>query len=408
MCRDLISSLPMLRKANNALINALADSVENHIYSPNDDILRPGEQLQGPLLVSRGEIEVLNGSVVERKMQRFDRFAEESLFENYVSEQWVRSKTFCEVFLLSAKEFQRIINAQCTKEHIFQMKEIAAKIAGSAKKANKMFGSAEETIPLKGFKKRCSPNSPFRKTWDCVMLLVEITYIFTIGLNVMNCAQDRSFHDDAILLCCGYLLDCFFIVDTLFNFNYFMYLEEGLVIFDRERIRDSYIQKHSLSKEFVASLPFDLLGIFWGSRYFNILRIPKILHFSNIYKYQKTAEKLLVESKYGMSQALRRVIKLNFVMIVFCHWIGCIWYMCADLSNEINLGTNWREKDISDPSLAISHSDLGGSSGYLRSVYWAIVGMSTVGKSHLLSLGSHCSVCCSTSVFSFMFMRSSL
>eukprot|EP00814_Leptocylindrus_danicus_P018467 CAMPEP_0116042656 /NCGR_PEP_ID=MMETSP0321-20121206/25832_1 /TAXON_ID=163516 /ORGANISM="Leptocylindrus danicus var. danicus, Strain B650" /LENGTH=1504 /DNA_ID=CAMNT_0003523199 /DNA_START=812 /DNA_END=5322 /DNA_ORIENTATION=+ len=48
------------------------------------------------------------------------------------------------------------------------------------------------------------------------------------------------------------------------------------------------------------------------------------------------------------------------------------------------MGMNWREKDTSDPSLAISHSDLGGASGYLRSVYWAIVGMSTVGYGDII------------------------
>jgi len=73
MSRDLIKTLPLLRKANNALLNALTDCVESNIYSPNDEILRPGEQVKGALLVSRGEVEVLKGVNVERKLQRFDR-----------------------------------------------------------------------------------------------------------------------------------------------------------------------------------------------------------------------------------------------------------------------------------------------------------------------------------------------
>lgn len=76
MSRDLISSLPVLRKANNALLNALTDCIESNIYSPNDEILRSGEQVKGVLLIARGECELMNGKNVERKLQKFDRFAE--------------------------------------------------------------------------------------------------------------------------------------------------------------------------------------------------------------------------------------------------------------------------------------------------------------------------------------------
>lgn len=50
MCRDLIASLPLLRKANLSLLNALADCVEINIYSPNDEILKTGEIMRGAIL----------------------------------------------------------------------------------------------------------------------------------------------------------------------------------------------------------------------------------------------------------------------------------------------------------------------------------------------------------------------
>ena len=72
------------------------------------------------------------------------------------------------------------------------------------------------------------------------------------------------------------------------------------------------------------------------------------------------------------------MIKLNIVMITVCHIVGCMWYMMASLS--ILLGrNNWRQADETDELLSISHSDFGGFAAYLRSIYWAIVGMSTVG-----------------------------
>ena len=88
-------------------------------------------------------------------MQRFDRYAEESLFEGGKSKHLVRSKTFSEVFLLPACDFQSIIWSQCEQGHILQMRETALKQAKSASKVNKMFGSAEDTMPTKGFRKHC-------------------------------------------------------------------------------------------------------------------------------------------------------------------------------------------------------------------------------------------------------------
>ena len=106
MCRDVIASLPLLRRANKALLNALVECAEMNIYSPNDEIVKCGEKMRGAVLVSRGEVEVLNGSTVERKMKRLDRFAEECLFIEKVSSYTLRSKGFSEVFLLPAVEFQ--------------------------------------------------------------------------------------------------------------------------------------------------------------------------------------------------------------------------------------------------------------------------------------------------------------
>jgi hypothetical protein len=42
---------------------------EMNIYSPNDEIVKRGEKLTGAILVARGEVEVLRGMDVERKMK---------------------------------------------------------------------------------------------------------------------------------------------------------------------------------------------------------------------------------------------------------------------------------------------------------------------------------------------------
>ncbi|GMH89258.1 hypothetical protein TrVE_jg3161 [Triparma verrucosa] len=392
MSRDLLKSLPVLRKANNALLNALVDCVEANIYSPNDEILRPGEQLKGVLLVSRGEVEVLKGSQVERKLQRFDRFAEASLFIRTVCENLVKSKTFCEIFLLPSEDFQRVVQAQCDEAHLKQMTETAEKQSKQTNKANKMFGSADDAVPMAGFKKHCQPNSRFRKTWGVIMFFGVIYYIFSISLSVMISVQDLTWTDTALQLSIGYVVDVLFLVDLTFDSTFFMYVEEGLVVFDHERIRENFFNNHSMAREFLAAIPWDLLGLVLGSRYYNVLRVPKMMRIPKLFKYVDGVEKMLVDSRFGMDQAARRVFKLMFLMIAVCHWVGCLWHMCANLSVEVYedkispghwRGTapqsNWIEADEADSLFDVKHSDLGNFAGYLRSIYWAIVAMSTVG-----------------------------
>jgi len=354
-----------------------------NIYSPNDEILRPGEKLRGVLLISRGEVEILKGKLVERKMQRFDRYAEESLFQDKINEKLVRSKTFSEIFLLPAYDFQIIIKSQCDVPHILQMKETAlsqTKKKGSSK-AYKMFGSAQDTTPIDGFNKYCHPSSTFRKIWDCIMIFGLLFYACALPLSFMRFMKMKSFSEEIPFFIFSYFVDILFLIDLVLKFRYFMFTEEGIIQHNRERIKDHFFSEHIMWREIFASIPFDIIALIsYRFSYLHLVRMTKNLRLLTISSYVNRAERLLEEFKLGLNQSHRRVIKLNLLMIIVCHWVGCIWYLCADISKLIGLDNNWIERDENNESLSIDHSDLGGFAGYLRSIYWAIVGMSTVGK----------------------------
>jgi len=95
--------------------------------------------------------------------------------------------------------------------------------------------------------------------------------------------------------------------------------------------------------------------------------------------YKETVDVILNELKIDIDLVLYRVFKLNLFMVVVSHWVGCLWFMMAALSKEVGYSENWLDADETNPLLSISHSDYGGFAVYLRSVYWAVVGMSTVG-----------------------------
>jgi len=384
MCRDLIASLPVLRKANTSLLNALADCAEINIYSPNDNVLKPGDQIRGTVLVSRGDLEVLTGNRVERKMKRFDSYAEEALFIKTTCSQTVRAKTFSEIFVLPSDDFQQIIKAQCDPSHVLQMKETALMITKNATKANKLFGSAEEACKMHGFKKLCHPESDFRRIWDFIILLGYLYYIFSLPLVVMKLPENNMHSNDIFSIASACLVDSIFVLDLFFRFQCFMYYEEGLIVFDQERIRHKFSQDNSVIGQIITAFPFDFLALAFSYRLFNILRISKILRLSGVIKCIARLERTLAHFKLGGDHTFLRVIKLNFLLIIVCHWVGCLWFYCADLSIELGLSTNWRMVDEEDKSLSIEHSDFGGFSAYLRSIYWAIVSMSTVGYGDII------------------------
>ncbi len=379
MCRDLIASLPVLRDANTSLLNALADSVEVNIFSPNDDIIRPGEQIQGTILVSRGEVEVFKNGKIERKMKRGDTFAEENLFLKRVCEKTVRAKTFSEIFMLSSDAFQQIVEAQCDKEHIKQMKDIAVTVSKNASKANKVFGSGEDAIPMTRSRRQFHPNSLFRVVWDFMCLFGYLYYIFSLPLMLMKYLDGESFEENLSIFVLSFTIDLFFVVNLYLRFNCFMYFEEGLVVFDVDRIRKHFVMAHSVWKEVVASIPFDILGFIIGTRMCFVFRLSKIMRLRRILNSIDDVSRHLSDFSFGINMVFFKVITLNCVLLVVCHWVGTLWHGCANLSSKLHLLENWRQSDEDNTSLSIDHSDLGGFGGYLRSVYWAIVAMSTVG-----------------------------
>jgi hypothetical protein len=78
----------------------------------------------------------------------------------------------------------------------------------------------------------------------------------------------------------------------------------------------------------------------------------------------------------------RRLVKLNGLLVVACHWIGCLWLLCGRVGARAGRGS-WLAADQGG-ALHVDHADLSGACGYVRSVYWALVAMSTVGYGDIL------------------------
>jgi CRP-like cAMP-binding protein len=379
MCRDLIASLPILRGANAALLNALADFTQINIYSPNDFILKTGDPIKGAIIVARGEIEVLCGNQVERKMKRQDHFGAESLFKPKLSDRTLKSYTFSEVFLLPSDAFLQAIHSQCDSNQIMKMEDTALLALKSESKVNKLFGSGIETMPLNRYQRLLHPDSLFCFSWDMVKLFGFTFYLFSLPIMLMKYLDGASFQDSILHFILSYLIDAFFVADAYLGLNLFMYYEEGLVIFEKSRIRQKYLIEHDIFCEVIALLPLDFLSLFSKRRYQYIFRLTKLLRLKNFPRSLSVFERAISDWKLEGSLFTLRIVKLNLALLITCHWVGCLWHGFANIGLSVGYDDTWLQADESDSSLSIDHSDFGNFGPYLRSVYWAIVGMSTVG-----------------------------
>ena len=155
-------------------------------------------------------------------------------------------------------------------------------------------------------------------------------------------------------------MDLFFWADAIFSWNFFFYLEGGLVVFDAEHIRQNYYQHHNFARLFVGLFPFDVASCFLGGRFCHYFRLAKIVHLPNVAMYMESVDVMLSELKIEFDLSLYRISKLNLIMIVMCHWVGCLFYMMASLSIVLGYSKNWRLSDETNPLHTIVHSDLGG------------------------------------------------
>lgn len=245
-----------------------------NVYSPKDCIIKRGEKCNGALLISHGEVEVLRDDVVERKMKRLDRFAEECLFIDKVASHTIRSKGFSEVVILPRDEFQKCLASQCDEDQIAKMRSTAIALSQDATKmkANKLFGSADEFTPS-GVRRHFHPSSLSRKIWDCVVLFGLIFYSFSIPLSCMYVVKNTQFSETPILLSLGYVVDLFFLVDVILQWKYFMYLDEGLLVYDKMHIREKFYNQRNPTRELLGVIPFDLISCFLHGRYCHYFRL---------------------------------------------------------------------------------------------------------------------------------------
>ncbi|XP_061753475.1 potassium/sodium hyperpolarization-activated cyclic nucleotide-gated channel 1-like isoform X3 [Nerophis ophidion] len=190
------------------------------------------------------------------------------------------------------------------------------------------------------------PYSDFRFYWDLVMLLLMMSNLVLLPWGI------TFFEDQNTIpwVTFNVLSDTFFLLDLIFNFRTGILGEDSHIVLDPKQIRVHYLRSWFLV-DFVSSIPVDYIflvvdleslhdssDMYRTARALRIVRFTKILsllrllRLSRLIRYIHQWEEMF-NMTYDLASAVVRIVNLIGMMLLLCHWDGCLTFMVPMLQD---------------------------------------------------------------------------
>jgi len=138
-----------------------------------------------------------------------------------------------------------------------------------------------------------SHSSKFKIRWDLFIILLVLYSCIHIPFEIAF-DNDRFNFERAKIV--GYIIDCFFLVDLLFNFRTtYINLKTGQEVYEPKKIVLNYVLHWRFWVDLLAILPFELIyNLISGSkkssfsfRVFDVMKLIRLLRLGRIITYLK-------------------------------------------------------------------------------------------------------------------------
>lgn len=174
-----------------------------------------------------------------------------------------------------------------------------------------------------------------------------------------------------------YILDGFFFVDILANFNTIIIENNDKMIINRNIIAFRYL-KFWFWLDLISTMPFDNIvesvlnqnagNALTAVRLIRIVRLVRLLKLVRVFRLRNISEHM---EKLQIHPAILNVLKLLFQVFLIAHIVSCFWYFLTTgdvvgfntTTGEVQKINTW----ITDHPL-IDNGDLG--TKYVASLYW--------------------------------------
>ncbi|XP_019941183.1 cyclic nucleotide gated channel subunit alpha 2b [Paralichthys olivaceus] len=214
----------------------------------------------------------------------------------------------------------------------------------------------------------------FRKKWNLFVVSPSdnayYRWLFVIATAVLYnwflvvaraCFDKLQVSNYICWLVLDYLSDTVYLMDTCVRLRT-GFLEQGLLVKDHAKLRDSYVRTLQFKLDVVSILPTDLAYIATGIhtpqlRFNRLLRFPRMFEF-----FDRTETRTNYPNIF-------RICNLVLYILVIIHWNACIYYA---ISKSLGFGSDtWVFPNKSNSSLTRS---------YVYCLYWSTLTLTTIGE----------------------------
>uniref|UniRef100_A0A8C4ZPR0 Hyperpolarization activated cyclic nucleotide gated potassium and sodium channel 2 n=1 Tax=Gadus morhua TaxID=8049 RepID=A0A8C4ZPR0_GADMO len=188
------------------------------------------------------------------------------------------------------------------------------------------------------------PYSDFRFYWDFTMLLFMVGNLIIIPVGITFFKDETT----APWIIFNVVSDTFFLVDLVLNFRTGIVFEDNTeIILDPKKIKTKYLKTWFLV-DFVSSIPVDYIflivekgidsEVYKTARALRIVRFTKILsllrllRLSRLIRYIHQWEEIF-HMTYDLASAVMRIFNLIGMMLLLCHWDGCLQFLVPMLQD---------------------------------------------------------------------------
>ncbi|XP_034072119.1 potassium/sodium hyperpolarization-activated cyclic nucleotide-gated channel 1 [Gymnodraco acuticeps] len=188
------------------------------------------------------------------------------------------------------------------------------------------------------------PYSDFRFYWDFTMLLFMVGNLIIIPVGITFFKDETT----APWIIFNVVSDTFFLIDLVLNFRTGIVFEDNTeIILDPNKIKKKYL-KSWFMVDFVSSIPVDYIflivergmdsEVYKTARALRIVRFTKILsllrllRLSRLIRYIHQWEEIF-HMTYDLASAVMRIFNLIGMMLLLCHWDGCLQFLVPMLQD---------------------------------------------------------------------------
>ncbi|KAJ8270071.1 hypothetical protein GJAV_G00110010 [Gymnothorax javanicus] len=188
------------------------------------------------------------------------------------------------------------------------------------------------------------PYSDFRFYWDFTMLLFMVGNLIIIPVGITFFKEETT----TPWIIFNVVSDTFFLTDLVLNFRTGIVIEDNAdIVLDPETIKKKYLKTWFIV-DFVSSIPVDYIflivekgmdsEVYKTARALRIVRFTKILsllrllRLSRLIRYIHQWEEIF-HMTYDLASAVMRIFNLIGMMLLLCHWDGCLQFLVPMLQD---------------------------------------------------------------------------